>query len=356
MSRGGCIRFFNYRVWQGKCQGNFSDREAEGLVTGKPKAEPLRILWESDMGKLQKAWEVLLPYLLYYLVYNVAYLVLAFAYQATVRFGGAYEKFMMAHAANVAGVMGGLCMLAGILPVVPMLKEELRGRGETLCPKTKKEAGSVISAATVGTAGGTGKVEACEDAAGKLTKLVSKNARRMAVLTVILAFSVSLGFNALLTLTGFADSSQTYQKVADRQYGVTFALGLVLYGLISPLAEEVVFRGVIYNRLRRLYNSAIGIVASGLLFGAFHGNPVQGVYGACLGMLMAYLYEKSGKFGTPFLFHAVANLAVYTTARMEGVQALLLTPAGCAVLLAVSAGCVLAVQKTTCKMNTVGLL
>lgn len=331
------------------------------------------------MGKLQKAWEVLLPYLLYYLVYIVAYLVLALVYQVSIRsIEGIYWQFRMTHAVTVAdvlaigcqsvlfasniyastiaGVMGGLCMLAGILPVVPMLKEELRGRGETLRPATKKETGSVISAAAVGAAGGTGKVEACEDAAGKLTKLVSKNARRMAVLTVILAFSVSLGLNALLTLTGFADSSQTYQKVADRQYGVTFALGLVLYGLISPLAEEVVFRGVIYNRLRRLYNPAIGIVASGLLFGAFHGNPVQGVYGACLGMLMAYLYEKSGKFGTPFLFHAVANLAVYTTARMEGVQALLLTPAGCAVLLAVSAGCVLAVQKTTCKMNTVGLL
>ena len=251
------------------------------------------------MGKLQKAWEVLLPYLLYYLAYNVAYLVLAFVYQATVRFGGAYGQFMTAHAANVAGVMGGLCMLAGILPVVPMLKEELRGRGETLCPEA---------------------------------------------LTVILAFSASLGLNALLTLTGFADSSQTYQKVADRQYGVAFAVGFILYGLISPLAEEVVFRGVIYNRLRRLYNPAIGIVASGLLFGAFHGNLVQGVYGACLGMLMAYLYEKSGKFGTPFLFHAVANLAVYTTARMEGVQALLFTPAGCAVLLAVSAVCVLAVH------------
>lgn len=237
-------------------------------------------------------------------------------------------------------------MLAGILPVVPMLKEELRGRGETLCLATKKETGSVISAAAVGTAGGTGKVKASEDAAEKLTKWVGGNARRMAALTVVLAFSVSLGLNALLTLTGFADSSQTYQKVADRQYGVAFAVGFILYGLISPLAEEVVFRGVIYNRLRRLYNPAIGIVASGLLFGAFHGNLVQGVYGACLGMLMAYLYERSGKFGTPFLFHAVANLAVYTTARMEGVQEILLTPEGCVVLLAVSVGCVLAVHRS----------
>lgn len=257
-------------------------------------------------SSLQKAWEVLFPYLLYYLTYNAAYLILAFLYQATVeRFGEGYGQFMTAHAATVTGVMGGLCTLAGILPVVPMLKEELRERGETL-----------------------------------------RFAPSKAALTAILACSVSLGLNALLTLTGFADSSQTYQKVADKQYGVAFAAGLVLYGVISPFAEEVVFRGVIYNRLRRLYSPMVGIVMSGALFGAFHGNLVQGVYGACLGILMAYLYERSGKFGIPFLFHAVANLAVYTTARLERVQEILFTPAGCAVLLAVSAGCVLAVHRS----------
>lgn len=248
---------------------------------------------------------------------------------------------MSAYAADAAGIMGGLGMLAGILPLVPMLGRELGGRGETL-------------RFMAGTAGGrsesdegTEERRQAEDAAPGMTKLVDTKPQRRAVtalLTGLLAFSVSLGLNALFELTGFAGSSQTYQEVADRQYGVVFAVGLVLYGLISPLAEEVVFRGVIHNRLRRLYNPAIGILASGLLFGAFHGNLVQGVYGACLGMLMAWLYERSGRFGTPLLFHAVANLTVYTTARLEGVQEILFTPAGCAALLVVSAGCVLAVH------------
>lgn len=271
----------------------------------------------SGKTSLRKAWEVLFPYLLYYLAYNAAYLVLAFAYQATVnRFGGAYGQFMTAHVPTVTGVMGGLCMLAGILPLAPMLKGELQERGDAF--------GFVRTKALEGT-------DAITAAGGRHRQ------GRMAALTALLAFSVSLGLNVLLTLTGFADSSQAYQKVADRQYGVAFAVGLVLYGLISPFAEEVVFRGVIYNRLRRLYNPAVGIVASGILFGAFHGNLVQGVYGGCLGMLMAYLYEKSGRLWISFLFHAVANMAVYTTARFAGVQKILFTPAGCAVLLAVSA-------------------
>lgn len=279
----------------------------------------------SGKTSLRKAWEVLFPYLLYYLAYNAAYLILAFAYQATVnRFGGAYGQFMSAHVSTVTGVMGGLCMLAGILPLVPMLKRELQERGEV--------AGAPGKAAEA--ADGTEIVVTADGPDGWRRK------GSMTAFTVILAFSASMGFNALLTLSGFAGSSQAYQKVADRQYGVAFVAGLVLYGLISPLAEEVVFRGVIYNRLRRLYHPTIGIIVSGVFFGAFHGNLVQGVYGACLGMLMAYLYERSGRFYIPILFHAVANLTVYTMTRMEGVQEYLFTPIGCVVLLTVSAGCI----------------
>lgn len=284
----------------------------------------------SGKSSFRKTWEVLFPYLLYYLTYNAAYLVLAFVHQEALRRGaGAYKQFVTAHAVTVAGVMGGLCMLIGILPLVPMLREELLRRQETAV------------AAAAGTAGRTdGGVGGTDE----LTDTVSKKPRRVgstAAFTVVLACCVSLGLNALLTMTGFADSSQTYQEVADRQYGVAFALGLVLYGVISPVAEEVVFRGVIYNRLRRFYHPVIAIVVSGLFFGAFHGNLVQGVYGACLGMLMAYLYERSGNFQTPVLFHAAANLAVYITARLSGVQEVLFSPVGCAVLLAVSAGCIL---------------
>lgn len=268
---------------------------------------------------LQKTWEVLFPYLLYYLTYNASYLILSFVYQVTVgNFGGAYKEFMTVHAATVAGVMGGLCMLAGILPLVPMLKRELRERGEAADNER------VLTAMVKQARCGRGSVMA---------------------FTVILALSASLALNALLTLTGFVDSSQTYQEVADRQYGVALAVGVILYGVISPFTEEVVFRGVIYNRLRRFYGAPVGIVVSGVLFGVFHGNLVQGVYGACLGMLMAYLYERSGSFLIPILFHAVANLTVYTTARIDGVQERLFTPAGCAVLLAVSAGCVLAERR-----------
>jgi len=260
------------------------------------------------MSSLQKAWEVLFPCLLYYLAYSAASIILTYVQKAAMEgFGGAYRSFMTDHEATVAGVTGGLGMLLGILPLLSMLKRELLWRDSA----------------------GSG---AAEPGKGKRAK--------EAFVTCVLASDFSLGLNALLTLTGFADSSRTYREVAADQYGVAFAAGLFLYGLVSPLAEEVVFRGVIFNRMRRFYGPALAVVASGLFFGAFHGNLVQGVYGGCMGMLMAYLYEKSGRFIIPFLFHASANLAVYVIAHIGGLQDVLFTPAGCVLLLAVSSGCI----------------
>lgn len=281
----------------------------------------------------QKAWEILFPYLLYYLAYNAAYLILAFLYQVSVKsIGGTYGAFMTANEATVSGAVGGLCSLIGILPLLPMLKRELFWRAELLSG-AEGETEAVEKREAVEKEKIFGKDRQDREAAGRnqVTELT---------ITVILSVSVSLGLNALLALTGFVESSQTYEQVADRQYGVVFGLGLLLYGLVSPLAEEVVFRGVIYNRMRRHFGPLVGMAASALFFGIFHGNLVQGVYGTVMGIFIAYMYERSGKFFTPVLFHAVANLAVYAAAYLQGVQEVLFTPAGCVGLLAVAAGSV----------------
>ena len=258
----------------------------------------------------QRAWEVLFPYLLFYLVFNGAYIILAFVYQAGMEyFGEGYREFMTVHALTVSSVAESLCRVIGVWPLVPMLKKELQMRA------AESERGFVRE---------------------RIIKLTQ---------TVIFAVSLSLGLNVLLTLTGFAETSAAYREVADYQYGVSFGLGLILYGVVSPLTEEVVFRGIIYNRLRRFFGPLFGIVVSALFFGVFHGNLVQGVYGTVMGIFMAHVYERQGSFFRPVLFHAAANLAVYTVAHLQRVQTVLLTPMGWAILLSVAVLCVVFEEK-----------
>lgn len=284
----------------------------------------------------QKAWEVLFPYLIYYLIFNAAFIIVAFGCQAGMKYSGeGYGQFMTAYADTVSGVAEGLCRLLAILPLVPMLKKELLLRGEP---------GPAVD-------GGTGK-RIGPVADERMKKRLGTDGRTFTgrrvitgVYTVIFAVSASLGLNVLFALTGFAGTSDSYQQVADRQYGVAFGIGLVLYGLVSPLAEEVVFRGIIYNRLRRFYGPLIGIAASALFFGIFHGNLVQGVYGTVVGICIAYVYERRGSFLWPVFFHAAANLTVYAVAHFQAVQAALFTPLGCAILLAVAVLCAFLEEK-----------
>jgi len=127
----------------------------------------------------------------------------------------------------------------------------------------------------------------------------------------ILSGFVALALNYLFVFIGFTGSSAAYEQVAKKQFALPLWAGIVLYGLVSPVAEEIVFRGIVYNRLRRQYTRGIAIVGSALLFGVYHGNAVQAVYGFVLGIFIAVLYEKYASFLVPVILHSAANIFVY---------------------------------------------
>lgn len=122
---------------------------------------------------------------------------------------------------------------------------------------------------------------------------------------------VAYGLNLLFTITGFAQSSETYQDVAESQYNVALVVGIILYGLVSPFVEEVIFRGFLYGRMRVYMKKVWAILISALLFGVYHGNLVQGIYGFVMGILFTVVYEKYKNFYLAVIMHAIANLVGY---------------------------------------------
>ncbi len=120
-----------------------------------------------------------------------------------------------------------------------------------------------------------------------------------------------LGLNLLLELLGVVDKSAAYQMVRADQYSGSFLLGLLAYSIVSPVAEELLFRGIIHNYLRRFINPKMALLVSSALFGAYHMNFVQGVYAFLVGCLIAYAYEYFGDFRMAVAVHAAANCTVY---------------------------------------------
>ena len=79
-------------------------------------------------------------------------------------------------------------------------------------------------------------------------------------------------------------------------------------GMLVPLAEELIFRGLIYTRIRQRIPAGAAIFFSALLFALFHGNVIQMVFAFPLALVLAWLYEYTGWFACPLAFHMGANL------------------------------------------------
>ena len=153
------------------------------------------------------------------------------------------------------------------------------------------------------------------------------------------ALGAMFGLNMLLELTGLTDNSAVYQQVSESQYSVSIWLGLIVYAVAAPLAEELLFRGIIYNSLKGLFKPVAAMLAAAAFFGVYHGNSVQGIYGFLMGCLFIYAYEYFGDFRAAVALHAVVNFFSYLLGNTAlGVSAFVSWPV-CVLFLALCAVC-----------------
>ncbi len=85
--------------------------------------------------------------------------------------------------------------------------------------------------------------------------------------------------------------------------------------LMAPLAEEIFFRGFLFAGLLRPFGFGGAMLASGLLFGAFHitGPETVGLivpFGA-IGVLLAWIYYRTGSLWPSIATHFIFNLVSF---------------------------------------------
>lgn len=90
--------------------------------------------------------------------------------------------------------------------------------------------------------------------------------------------------------------------------------GYLAIGLLAPLAEELVFRGAILRTLLKLIDSRwhwAAIAISAIIFGAVHGNLPQFVHASLIGLLLGWMYYRTGSILPGVMFHWVNNTIAY---------------------------------------------
>lgn len=137
----------------------------------------------------------------------------------------------------------------------------------------------------------------------------------------ILAASVFL--NLFLAGVGAVHADAAAADASAQAGRVSLPLGILIYGVLSPLAEETVFRGITLQRLYLLCHEkksgktafllAAGL--SSLLFGVYHGSLVQGVYAAAMGFLFCLFLALGGNLFSVIVLHGGANVMTLFLSR-----------------------------------------
>jgi membrane protease YdiL (CAAX protease family) len=90
------------------------------------------------------------------------------------------------------------------------------------------------------------------------------------------------------------------------------AMVLINGAVVAPIAEELFFRGLIFNALAMRMPMLLAAVISGIVFGIGHGDLVLFPALAVFGTLQAIFYRISGNLIVPMIVHA-ANNAIFLT-------------------------------------------
>ena len=76
--------------------------------------------------------------------------------------------------------------------------------------------------------------------------------------------------------------------------------------ILAPVMEELVFRKLLIDRTVR-YGEKTAVLLSAVTFGLFHQNLFQFFYAFGAGLLLGYLYVRSGKLRFPIVLHMIIN-------------------------------------------------
>ena len=125
---------------------------------------------------------------------------------------------------------------------------------------------------------------------------------------LLTALGAASGFNILLQLSPLIRMFPSIVEVNAELAGSSLLLSLCYTVLAAPVVEELLFRGLLYRRLREGLPFLPAAVVSALLFGAMHANMVQFIYASVVGLLLAWIYERYGNLKAAVLFHAIGNL------------------------------------------------
>lgn len=118
----------------------------------------------------------------------------------------------------------------------------------------------------------------------------------------ILGVILSLMYNVFAYYLNFALKTSLFDNSNN------IAITLLSTGILGPIIEELMFRGIIYNELKSKYSNMKSILITTIFFAIIHINIIQILYALIIGFILIFVYEKYNNIKAPIILHMASNI------------------------------------------------
>lgn len=133
---------------------------------------------------------------------------------------------------------------------------------------------------------------------------------------IIIGLALSLQFllSSFFSILDITKYFPSYEELSEVLFSGGFIIQVVCIGIVVPIVEELCFRGLVFNRLKRSTPLWIALGIQAIIFGLIHMNLLQGLYAGIIGIVFALLYHKFKNLWASITAHITLNLsAVFIT-------------------------------------------
>ena len=159
---------------------------------------------------------------------------------------------------------------------------------------------------------------------------------------LFMGLGISVVLNIIIAMTPIA---QWMYEMNPGRYDMLDSLPLwasfIVTCLLAPVAEELLFRALVFRRMRRFTGYMTAAFVSAAIFGFVHFDVVTGIAAFIIGVIMAMLYEYTGSIFTSMFFHFGFNLYA-TLIELIPFDSMSETAQGTVMLIILLAGAVMA--------------
>lgn len=124
---------------------------------------------------------------------------------------------------------------------------------------------------------------------------------------ISIGWIIVLSNEKIMNIPKITETFDNYSEIVEPLMKGNILFIILIVGIVVPIFEEILFRGLIFNKLRSNMNIYLALILQAILFGIFHMNIIQGIYTFLLAIIIGLTFIWLKSIWAPIIIHVIFN-------------------------------------------------